>query len=193
MRLRRDLRGFLGYGGYSALFFTLFFLLLVILLLRDPQPLNVPLAIFTAALGVAPISMLMGRVVIKDGFVVAGNRLFPQRRGLVDLVEAQAGLVIWSRGRVMGVRLFVNETDSIELRLSGELGEKRRELWIKELNAAIAAEKGDNTCLGAPRTQLETRTRPRCNACTNRAPTSSLPTQCHLGAHPCYEKSVRNT
>ena len=137
MRLKRDIRGFLGYGGTAGAWGTFLFLLLGIPLVRSPLPWNSLLVIITALFAIMPLFWLSGRITIEDEFIVAGSRFCPQKTALVDIRDAAIGKVPWGRGLVPGIILLMKSGETRDLHLSGALGEERRRVWISEIRNAV--------------------------------------------------------
>ena len=112
-------------------------MLIGIPLVRSPLPWNAFVVIITAIFGIMPVFWLSGRIAIKDGFIVAGSRVFPQKTALVDIEDAAVGKVPWGRGSVPGIILLMKPGETRDLHLSGALGEERRRVWISEIRKAV--------------------------------------------------------
>ena len=138
IRLRRDLRGFFGYGGLIAPASLFFFLVgLSIGFLTSPHPIH---WIWMAVTAITPLWWFSGRTVIKDGEPLSGVRWFPQRFELSEIATAKHGRLPWGRGSLVGGVMIVT-SDGLEegLRLSVALTEKRREKWIQAIVAELEA------------------------------------------------------
>ena len=134
-RLRRDAKGFLGYGGTSAIWSTFFFVALVQAGVRgEPDWFFWVLLLIT---GILPACWIGGRTVITEGFLVSGVRWSPQRVDLASLASIEVGRVPWSRGLADGLVLVMVDESKQPLRLSATLGRNRRDEWLSKIAAAV--------------------------------------------------------
>ena len=136
MRLRRDLRGFLFYGGGSAAVSSVLLGLLLLAFVGGGSAELIHF-ILVALLWILPFCWWSGRVRITEGSIVAGNRFWPQRIALTDVSHIEDGIVVVGRAHVDGLLLCMRDGSSQALRLSGALGSDSREQWSAALTASL--------------------------------------------------------